>query len=302
MLIERISHDLTLSAEFLLKLAKTASHRYKTYEVPKKSGGMRTIHHPSRELKLIQSWIAQHVFSRFPVHDAAFAYVKGRNVLQNAERHAKHNYTLRLDFEHFFTSIATTDIIRVLLRGDGSADAKLAVDDILFITNIVCRFGRLTIGAPSSPVISNVVMYKLDREWSSLADVTYTRYADDLFFSTNTPNRLSGVLDEVRHYLSGCNSPRLTLNEEKTVFASRKRRRMVAGLILTSDGKVSLGREKKRYVKGLIHGYTTNTLSAEQESYLRGMLSYCKSVDQAFFEALYEKYGEEVITALRESS
>src|SRR6266446_5286765 len=105
MIIEQAASRLALPIPFLLKLATTASHRYKTYTIPKRTGGTRTIHHPARELKLLQRWLLQNVLTALPVHTAATAYSKESSIRRNAEMHVANNYILRVDFHNFFPSL-----------------------------------------------------------------------------------------------------------------------------------------------------------------------------------------------------
>jgi hypothetical protein len=249
MILEQAAKRLALPAAFLIKLATTASHRYKVYTIPKKTGGLRTIHHPARELKLVQGWLLQNVLMRLPVHEAATAYRVGSSIRRNAERHVGHNY---------------------LLRGDS-----------------------LTIGAPTSPQLSNAIMFGFDESWSrrvEAMEVAYSRYADDLYFSTNRPNVLEGVLQELRESLQGGGPPILRINEEKTVFSSRKRRRLAAGLVLTSDRKISIGRHKKRVLKSLVWKLKRRELDPHEVASLRGWISYLRSIEPAFLVSLQRKY------------
>ena len=108
----------------------------------------------------------------------------------------------------------------MLQRCNGTtAGLALADDDISFITAIVSREGGLVIGAPSSPVLSNALMFRFDEYWSqkcSAIDVTYSRYADDLYFSTNSPNVLSQVFSMLQNYVSHQSSPRLQINTPRS--------------------------------------------------------------------------------------
>ena len=131
--------------------------------------------------------------------------------------------------------------------------------DILVILYTVCKHGSLTIGAPSSPFLSNAVLYDFDCHIDRLCTdsrVTYTRYADDLFLSTNVPNTLDNILLNIRGNLRERISPCLTINEEKTVFTSKKRKRVVTGLVLTTKEKLSIGRDKKRSIRTLVYLYS----------------------------------------------
>jgi RNA-directed DNA polymerase len=110
-LIDKIASNLGLKPGYIALVANTASHRYKTYEIPKRTGGRRTINHPARELKLLQGWLIDNVFARFPVHRSATAYKKGASTLLNAALHKSKNYLLKVDFENFFPSISGIDIV-----------------------------------------------------------------------------------------------------------------------------------------------------------------------------------------------
>ena len=290
-----ISMRLALPVRFLLKLANTASHRYKEYTVPKKTGGTRTIHHPARELKLVQNWLLRNVLIRLPIHPAATAYCKGSSIRRNAEMHAANNYLLRVDFQDFFPSLTGADVVSLLRANQQRLNEINVTDqDIDFIKQIVCRYDRLTIGAPTSPQLSNALMFEFDRVWWQRAqalEATYTRYADDLYFSTNRPNVLEGILDSLRQYLNSSGGPILRINDRKTAFSSRKRRRLAAGLVLTSDRKISIGRHKKRLLKSLVNKLKHNELQPEQLAHLRGWIAYLRSVEPVFVLALQRKYN-----------
>jgi len=295
MIIEQAAKRLALPATFLLKLATTASHRYKEYTIEKKTGGVRTIHHPARELKLVQGWLLQNVLARLPVHEAATAYHVGTSIKKNAERHVGHSYLLRVDFRDFFPSLTGGDVLSVLeANRQRLADGDVTEADIAFIRLIVCRRDSLTIGAPTSPQLSNAIMFRFDEFWSRRAqalEVTYTRYADDLYFSTNRPNVLRDILNMLGEYLNAEASPRLRINEAKTAFSSRKRRRLAAGLVLTPDRKISIGRHKKRFLKSLVWKLKRQELQPAQVASLRGWISYLRSVEPSFVASLQRKYA-----------
>lgn len=146
-------------------------------------------------------------------------------------------------------------------------------------------------------------MYDFDAQWfekSRQIGVTYARYADDLYFSTNVPNTLQDLLRDLQFDLQQRESPRLRINESKTVFTSRKRRRAVTGLVLTSTNEISVGRVRKRYVKSLVYKFAQNILEEEKVAYLRGYLSYIQAVEPSFFKRLVEKYGTDVLVRLKQ--
>lgn len=295
MILERMAAHLALTPSFLIKLAGTASHRYKEYKIPKRTGGERTIHHPARELKLLQYWLLKNVLIGLPVHPLATAYRKGSSIRLNAAKHVANNYLLRVDFEDFFHSLKGSDVVSVLQANrQRLADVELTDPDISLIRQIVCRLDCLTIGAPTSPLLSNAIMFEFDVKLSAMAqaaEVTYTRYADDLYFSTSQPNVLQGILDSLRESVNAGSVPILTINDRKTAFSSRKRRRLAAGLVLTSDRKISIGRHKKRMVKALVNKLKHKELPPQQLAHLRGWIAYLRSVEPVFVLALRRKYN-----------
>jgi RNA-directed DNA polymerase len=300
MIVELAARRLALPVPFLLKVAATASHRYKTYAIPKKTGGERTIHHPARELKLIQGWLLHNVLSALPVHGAATAYRKGSNIRRNAIAHATNNYLLRVDFQDFFPSLRRRDVTGLLKVNRQRLAPEVTDGDIAFVTSIVCRGDSLTIGAPTSPQLSNAIMFGFDEVWSRNAEdagVTYTRYADDLYFSTNRPNVLGNLLNGLRAFVQEVGSPALRINDRKTAFSSRKRRRLVAGLVLTSSRTISIGRKKKRLLKSLVWKFIHGELTPPQIASLRGSISYLRSVEPTFIETLQRKYSIDMASA-----
>ena len=182
MLIETLSELTGVSEVRLRWIQSQASKMYKTYTIPKRSGGVREISQPTPELKSIQRWIVWRIFSNLPVSDAATAYKRGASIKLNAEIHAKTSFTLHLDFESFFPSFSA-QAVRVFLKNN----TDLSVDDIWFCSSVITKSGNLTIGAPSSPAVTNAMMFDFDNRIKAICkekDLVYTRYADDLNISS----------------------------------------------------------------------------------------------------------------------
>ena len=299
----QMSKALQLPVGYITKLSNTASFCYKTYVVPKRNGkGNREIHHPSRELKSLQRWLLYNVIAEWPVHTSATAYKKGSGILYNASLHGASNYLLRIDLRGFFPSITWHDVIRY--SEARSADIGWDEEDRLLFVKIVCRRKRLTIGAPTSPALSNVVCYDLDGVLASLAmkeDVIYSRYADDMFFSTERRDVLGKLAVEVVKTVEGVALPaNLKVNHEKTRHLSRRGRRIVTGIVLGSGGELSIGRGRKRYIRSLIHRY--DDLEPKQREHLAGLLAFAKSIEPDFINALILKYGVDRMEAVRRSN
>lgn len=298
MLIETLAKQSGVSEARLNVIANTASRRYKVYEIPKRAGGMRTIEHPSRQLKAIQRWIVKTVFYLFPIHECATAYKKGTSIKINAERHQHTNYTTRYDFLAFFPSFRQERLSLFLSRQNIPLDLGLSEQDIEFIGNMVCRNGRLTIGAPSSPTVSNVMMFAFDHSFAEFCDrrdIVYTRYADDLFLSSKEPHSLGGLEDEIRRVNRSVEHLALRINHKKTAYLSRRYGRRVTGIVITPDRKLSIGRDRKREIKALVHRWLNEKLRPHEFAYMRGLLAFASDVEPDFEARLKRKYGEQTI-------
>ena len=241
-------------------------------------------------------------FSVFPIHGAAQAYKEGANIAANARIHVGQNYLLKVDFENFFPSIKGKDV-RSLVNGRREIfDPVLTDEDVDLIVKAVCKDGALTIGAPSSPLISNILMYDFDRELSEECQrrrVSYSRYADDIALSTNKPGELAELLKFVTSLLKKPGGPLLSINPNKTVFTSRKRLRRITGIVLTSNREVSIGRRAKRKLRSMIFRYSLGELPEADVAYLRGYLAFVKSIEPDVISRLELKYGPEVMTRIR---
>lgn len=298
MLIQKIALTAKMTEERLLYLADTASKRYKIYEIEKRGGGTRTIAHPSRELKALQRWISKVIFKRLPVHEAATAYRKSSGIKFNAENHRTSNFTTRYDFSNFFPSFRQEFIEKFIASSVEKHGLNLDNDDVKFIGNVICRHGRLTIGAPSSPIITNAMMFDFDAAIYSFCEqkgLIYTRYADDIFISSHEPDMLQGLEKAILQAKRDTPHLSLRLNKQKTAYLSRKYARRITGVIITPDHKLSIGRDRKREIKALVHQWLDGRLPMEDVHRMRGLLAFTHDIEPAFELSLRAKYGEKPI-------
>jgi len=304
--LDQLSRNFIVPINDLTYLIRSAPYRYKVYKIAKrKKGQKRTIAQPARELKILQYWVMENVLQVFPVHAAATAYRKGKNIADNAQPHVAHSYVCKMDFKNFFPSIKATDFERFMSKNPLAA--AWTQEDIGQMSRILFwkqrRGGELlmSIGAPSSPMLSNILLYDFDVEVAALCaeyGVTYTRYADDMTFSTNEQGVLREVEQKIPAICRRIQSPKLTVNKEKTVHASKKGARRVTGLVLTNDGLVSIGREKKRIIRATFHAYTLGKLKPEEINALAGMVAYVKSVEPKYLQQIAKKYGAMALNKL----
>lgn len=267
---------------------------YKSYLIKKKNGGYRKISQPAKETKAVQYWLIDSIFSHFPVHPSATAYEKGMSIKENASHHVENSYFLKLDFKNFFPSILKDDIETFLRK----SKIKLNEKDISDLARLACiKNGKelcLSIGAPSSPRISNVMLYPFDEEiskWCEENDVTYTRYADDLTFSTQEKGKNCLIEKKVKETLSEIKSPNLELNSSKKISLSRKDWVSVTGINLTSDHQLSVGRKRKRFIRSMVFKHKTTGLENKELEKLNGLISFVEHIEPGFKEKLLNKYG-----------
>lgn len=153
---------------------------YHTFQIPKRSGGLRTICAPSEELKQIQRTLLNRLLKRLPSHPSATGFEKDRSIVSNAAVHVGAQVVLRMDIKDFFNS-TEADRVRAYFYGIGWGQE---------VANLLIRLctynGSLPQGAPTSPRLSNLVNYELDARldgWARRIGAVYTRYADDITFS-----------------------------------------------------------------------------------------------------------------------
>ena len=302
-LIELLIYETGLMADDLVRIIATAPSRYKVFEIPKRSGGVREIAQPARELKLLQRIIADKVLSELPVHPAARAYRQGLSIRDNARPHAGRGPILKMDFKDFFPSIRSVDWEKYC-----EENSVLDPDDRRLSCLILFRRAKgekalkLSIGAPSSPALSNILLYKFDELVAQEAEkrkITYTRYADDISFSGQRIGMLKDMTKAVETAIKKTQRPRLIINDEKTSFITAKNRRFITGVTLTNDGLLSLGRDKKRLISAKVHHASLNKLDRTQIVALSGQLAFVNVVEPAFLSKLKERYGRELIERIQ---
>lgn len=300
-LIDNIASHMEVGSEDIRKFIIAAPLRYKVFAIPKRRGGERVIAQPSAALKIIQRYVVDTQLDTFPVHDAAAAYVAGRGIADNAARHRHSRYILKLDFENFFNSITVYDWRKLVdvTPGHGIASSDLVhFDRILFWGAGGFAPKILSVGAPSSPSLSNKIMYRFDAELVAHArqlGAVYTRYADDITISAQNADVCLQLEQIAQSTLHAQRSPRLRFKKEKRGLYGPGERRMVTGLIVTPDKRVSLGRERKRYISTLVHHSKLGKLDALQMIELKGLLGFVKGCEPSFLASLTTKYGAEVV-------
>lgn len=176
----------------LLALAESPS--YDEFQIPKKSGGMRHIEDPTPSLKKVQRKLNDYLQAVYYFHrtDAAFGFITNpvddpspRHILSNASVHLGCSWLLNVDAKDFFHLVSEQRVQQIFQDEPFRFQESLAQ----VLAALCCYKGRLPMGAPTSPVLSNFASIAMDRTLQAIATKyqwKYTRYADDMSFSAAT--------------------------------------------------------------------------------------------------------------------
>jgi RNA-directed DNA polymerase len=287
-----------LSRASVESFAATAPNRYKVYTIPKRTSGHRVIAHPSKELKVYQRALVAILEGQLISHHSSYAYKKGVSIKDNALKHVKNRYLLKMDFNEFFNSITP----EIFFQSVSESSIQFSKSEQKLIENLFFwnkpktseRHLVLSVGAPSSPIVSNFVMFSFDTVLEAYChekSIAYTRYADDLTFSTNIKNILFSMPSFVKETLGHIYQHRITVNNSKTVFSSKAHNRHVTGVTITNENNISIGREKKRTISVMVHKNSIGKLDEPDFKYLQGLLSFAHHIEPRFIISLKSKYG-----------
>lgn len=296
---------MTVPEDLVEQALEKAHIRFRKVHVPKRTGGYRTIIQPSAELKLIQRWLLQNLFTYLPVSGLATAFHSGASIVKNASSHKDSLYSVRVDLANFFPSIKSTDLNRIIVSSRTNLPTWTNDPNVNTLITKACFDSRflLPIGYPSSPCIANAVMYEIDNKLlntittdsSRFGIATLTRYADDFVFSTNKRGACRSFIDVIKELLSNTSSPKLKINETKTRYMSRPGgSTLVTGLRINQDGIVRVHPSYRDHVRLLLKLYSIGRLTVDEHQKLRGHLAYIENADPRLFTRLSYRYYEDI--------
>ncbi len=234
---------------------------YTTFQVPKRSGGMRTLDAPAAELKHVQRRLLRRVLALLASHPAATGFERGRSIVHNALPHVGRAVILRFDLRDFFNSTGEKRIEAFFRRVGWNREAAA------LLTRLCTYRGGLPQGAPTSPRLANLVNFPLDLRLERLArryGAIYTRYADDLTFSlaVDDPATVRRLAHHVRATVEDLG---YRLNRRKGRIRRRHQQQRVTGLVV--NDLPNLPRAMRRRLRAIEHAQRlgrTTTLTPEQ--------------------------------------
>jgi hypothetical protein len=302
---------------------KSDEEKYRQFEIPKKLGGTRIIKAPSADLALLQKRLSNLLLECLAElrdsgryrDDMSLGFQTGRGIVDNASVHRGRRYVFNIDFQDFFETINFGRVRGFFLK---DRNFSLHPPTATILAQIACHQNSLPQGSPCSPVISNLVGHLVDVRCLRLAasnGCSYTRYADDLTFSTNKPSFPTAIAsrDVASHEWSvGAQLVALIgkagfkINVSKTRMQYADSRQEVTGLIVNK--KVNVRSEYRKTVRAMAHHlftrdeYTVNARETDiltgavrwQErpgtlNQLHGMLGFVDTVDRYNAERLGTK-------------
>ena len=249
---------------------KGLENYYIEFEIPKKSGGVRKISAPSKKssLKMIQKKLSDKLYNMYYRTDVrrkvSHGYEKGKSIITNAQCHRNKRYVLNVDIKDFFDSFHFGRV-----RGFFSKNKifNFTEKEATIIAQLVCYKGALPQGAPTSPIVTNLLFNIVDMRIVKLArkyKLTYTRYADDMSFSTNSkefPDKINNFIEELKRIL---NRSGFSFNEKKTRMDCYSLRQCVTGV--TVNKKLNPSKEFIKNTRAMAHNlFVNNEISFPSE-------------------------------------
>lgn len=281
---------------------------YRSFKIPKRSGGLRQIDAPNDELKRALYDLKLIFEKKFYMsyHTAAFAYVHGRSTIDSVKRHQqnKSRWFLKTDMRHFFPS-TSPEFLMKMLRMTFPFCAFIEDDwgnrELLEKALSLCFLnGGLPQGTPTSPMLTNALMIPIDHAISKMCHeyqphLCYTRYADDILISSEYNFKWTDVQNKLIAILNSFEAP-FSLHPDKTRYGSSAGRNWNLGVMLNAENKITIGHEKKKVFKAMVFQFMTDDAKGvawglEDVQHFLGLISYYRMVEKESIDAILATYS-----------
>jgi hypothetical protein len=314
---------------YLRQIVSRRSGEYKKVLLKKRIPGRtrhREINIPEPQLASVQHWITRNILKVTRAHSSSYAYHPESQAIFAAQPHCGCRWLLKVDLVDFFHSISEQDVYTTFkslgyppllsfelarLTTMVSDSSKLARPDFAEKWSSIPAYsrdkeGHLPQGAPTSPMLSNLVMRDLDEQLTRLATRSgfrYTRYADDLAFSTTASVELERVQQLKHSALSTLAMSGYANSQRKTVIRGPGARRIVLG-ILVDGPEPRLPREYKDalrlhlyYLRSADHGPVKHAQARKLSistlfHHVRGKIAWAERVEPSFGRSCLKDFEE----------
>lgn len=288
---------------------------YVRFTVAKKSGGVRELAAPHRDLAKAQRWIFQNILQPLKMHEAAHGFVRGRSIKTNAALHVGRHTLVNADLKDFFPTITFPRVCGAFMQlGYSPAAATILallcteaprrqVEYAGQMFHVATGLRALPQGACTSPALSNLIARRLDSRLAGIATKLgwqYTRYADDLSFSADAasePTKVTGyLLARVRHIAQ---DEGFAVNEKKTRVLKQSTAMSVTGIVVNQ--RAGVRRREVRRLRAILHNASKQGLAAQNRtnepnfvSHVRGRIAFVQMVNAQQGARLAAEFGNVV--------
>ena len=267
-----LEKDLGFPIKTLYGLSNNLEKHYHNVYIPKSDGTKRKLSVPDLILKNVQRSIVDNILIYYPISKYATAYKVGSNVQKNARPHVNKKKILKLDIEGFFDNIIYSRVKDIVFYEEKFSEP------IRILLTMLCYYREsLPQGAPTSPAITNIIMYDFDEkigEYCTEKGVSYTRYCDDMTFSGSGDFDEKLVIAFVKDELRKLG---LFLKSRKTAVIPKTKRQTVTGIVvnekigLTKDYKNKIRQEIYYIKKYGLDGHLSKIECQDKQHYLNSL-------------------------------
>jgi RNA-directed DNA polymerase len=323
-----LAHQTGVPYPYLREIIERRRDPYRTFQIARRDGSRgRVISTPEPTLMWAQRWLLKNVLGRVEAHPASFAYEAGKSIKTCATRHLGAKWLIKLDLHDFFETINEVDIFRVLVRiGYGRLPsleiARLCTRYAGHASHLSLRryvgprrpygtispystplVGFLPQGAPTSGALANHVASRLDVRLSMLAaarGLVYTRYADDLTFSSSGRFDREAAVQVIRAVEGIAVGSRFVVHKKKTRIVPPGARKIVLGLLV--DGETPrLSKDTRRRIVGHVRGVEVFGLSEHRRhrqfeslvglvNYVSGLLAFAQDIEPSWASEMRNRW------------
>lgn len=300
---EHLANLMGVDIDHLYAILKNKKSHYTEYKIRKKRGGFREISAPSYQLRHMQRWIYMNILLKETcISKHAYGFIPkrnndNRNIKSNAEQHVGKRIIVSIDMESFFSHIYEKRVNAYFLTlGYEACVAKI-------LTSLCCLHYRCPQGAPTSPMLSNIIFKPVDDKISNFCvgnDLQYTRYADDITISGDNLNH-EVVIQEIKKILK---YDGYKVNDKKTRVRTKCMRQKVTGLTVSGGVHVPKSYRKDiwrelyfcrkfgtiQHMRHLNTYYKTNRCF--YKSWLLGRIQYVKQINPEIGDKMLTQFNE----------
>ena len=289
--LEDLEQDLGFPAKTLYGLSNNLDKHYRNTFIPKHDGSKRKLSVPDTILKKVQRSISDNILSHYTISRYATAYTSGNSVQKNASLHVGKQKILKLDIDGFFDHITYSRVKDCVFCKENYSEP------IRILLTMLCYYKEsLPQGAPTSPAITNIIMYDFDEKIGKYCEennISYTRYCDDMTFSGDFEEKavIFVVKDELRKL-------GLFLKSRKTAVIPNTKRQTVTGIVVNE--KIGLTKEYKNKIRQEIYyikkygidGHLSKIGCQDKQHYLNSLKGRVAFVLQTIPDEEFLRYKE----------